>query len=96
MGIIKTFNAWVFFIVSADRNDWKRKINVKSEKSGYSESAKFWLEPIVSLASKNQTPLKGGFSDKEIRKIQKYIEKNKDSFIKAYDEFFKKRESQNN
>jgi hypothetical protein len=50
----------------------------------------------VSLASKNQTPLKGGFSDKEIRKIQKYIEKNKDSFIKAYDEFFKKRESQNN
>ena len=44
--------------------------------------AKFWLEPVLLTKSK-------GFSSKELRTIQKIVEKNRDLFLEAWDEHLK-------
>jgi hypothetical protein len=45
--------------------------------------AKFWLQP-VSLASSKR------FSSHELRIIQKFVEKNRDKFLEAWNEHIKR------
>lgn len=45
--------------------------------------AKFWIEPIVSLAGYT------GFSAKELSQLQKVIEDRKNEIIKAWKKHFK-------
>ena len=45
--------------------------------------AKFWLEPVVSLA--NST----GLSERDLRKIQKIVERERAKFRKAWKNFFR-------
>ncbi len=46
--------------------------------------AKFWLEPTIALANYH------GLSDKQIRELQKLVEKHAEEFKKAWKKFFKK------
>lgn len=45
--------------------------------------AKFWLEPIISMAQNY------GLSSKQLNKIQKIIEERKDEIAKAWEKHFK-------
>ena len=45
--------------------------------------AKFWIEPIISLAAYT------GFSEKQLSKLQKLVEKRKNEIVKAWKEHFK-------
>jgi hypothetical protein len=45
--------------------------------------AKFWIEPIVSLAKST------GFSAKELTKIQKLVEEHKDEIKRSWKKHFK-------
>lgn len=47
--------------------------------------AKFWLEPIVSLATSY------GLHEKQLNEIHKLAEKRKNDFIKIWKEYFCKR-----
>lgn len=47
--------------------------------------AKFWLEPLISLATYY------GLNKKKLNQIQKIIEDHKDEIIKAWQEHFGKR-----
>jgi hypothetical protein len=47
--------------------------------------SKFWLEPIVSLASSF------GLNEKKLNEIHKIVEKRKNDFIKDWKEYFSKR-----
>lgn len=47
-----------------------------------SGEAKFWLEPVVALADAD------GWSQVEIRRVQKIVEKNRGKFRKAWNDFF--------
>ena len=44
--------------------------------------AKFWLEPVVSLATSY------GLSERELRKLQKIVEKERAKIRKAWKEYF--------
>ncbi len=44
--------------------------------------AKFWLEPIISLAAY------AGLSKKQLTDVQKIVESRKDEIAKAWDEYF--------
>lgn len=44
--------------------------------------AKFWLEPIISLAAHT------GLSKKQLTYLQKIVESRKDEITKAWDEYF--------
>jgi len=44
--------------------------------------AKFWLEPVVSFANS------AGWSERELRKVQKIVEKERAKFRKAWKNFF--------
>ncbi|MBF0411042.1 MAG: DUF4160 domain-containing protein [Candidatus Riflebacteria bacterium] len=46
--------------------------------------AKFWLEPIISLA------MYKGLNEKQLREIQKIVEKKQNEIIKAWKEHFNK------
>lgn len=50
--------------------------------SGPNGEAKFWLEPLIALASHT------GLSARELLAIQKIVEKNKDAIIKSWDHHF--------
>ncbi|HHT9112620.1 MAG: DUF4160 domain-containing protein [Planctomycetes bacterium] len=47
--------------------------------------AKFWLEPIVSLA------VYYGLNQRKLREIQRIVEEHKDEIIKAWQKHFSKR-----
>ncbi len=47
--------------------------------------AKFWLEPIISLANYS------GLSDKQLNFLQKTIERHKNEIVKKWQEHFKTR-----
>ena len=66
-----------FFFFSRE----EKRIHVH-EYSGNGE-AKFWIKPSIALA-KNY-----GFSEKEIRSIQKIIEERKDEIISSWKQHFK-------
>lgn len=45
--------------------------------------AKFWLQPVVALATYT------GFSDKQLRRLHELVEKHEDEIVKAWTEHFK-------
>ena len=47
--------------------------------------AKFWLEPIISLAVSH------GLDPRKLNEIQKIVERHKDEIIKAWQKYFSKR-----
>ena len=44
--------------------------------------AKFWLEPVVALAASE------GYNKLQLRKLHKLVEKNSESFRKAWKKYF--------
>jgi len=67
---------YVFAFFASDRAE-PRHIHVKRDDQG----AKFWLEP-VSLA-KNF-----GFTEHELREIERRVEVHRDMFLREWDDFF--------
>lgn len=69
-------NKYYFF----SREESRIHIHVSSPNG----EAKFWLEPIVALASSSN------FTSKELNSIQKVVEKNCEKFKSEWKKFFKK------
>lgn len=65
-----------FFFFS--REELRMHVHVSSPEG----EAKFWLEPIVALASYS------GLSKKELNSLQKIVEENIDEFVKAWRQHF--------
>lgn len=65
-----------FFFFS--REESRPHVHVASSKG----EAKFWLEPLVSLADYD------GLSKVELRRVQKIVEENHEKFRKAWKDFF--------
>lgn len=72
MGKLITIGVYVFFVYSSDRFEDRLHVHVRD---GSGNVAKFWLEPTVELFSNN------GFSSKEINKIAKLTQENKQALI---------------
>ena len=68
-----------FYFLSNEEN--RIHVHATSENG----EAKFWLEPIISLA------LYHGFSKENLNEIQRLIEENKDEIAKAWRKHFGKR-----
>jgi hypothetical protein len=68
-----------FYFLSNEEN--RIHVHVTSEDG----EAKFWLEPLVSLA------VYFGFSPRKLNDIQKIIEEHKDEIIEAWRRHFSKR-----
>ena len=68
-----------FYFLSNEEN--RLHIHVTGEEG----EAKFWIEPIVSLAVAH------GLNQKKLNKIQKIVEERKDEIIKAWQKHFNKR-----
>jgi hypothetical protein len=60
------------------REEDRARVHVKCPEG----EAKFWLEPIISLAAY------AGLSKKQLTSIQKIVESRKDEIAKAWDEHF--------
>jgi len=73
---ILTVGPYRFFFFS--REETRPHVHVISSNG----EAKFWLEPVVSLANSS------GWSEKELRKVQKIAEKERAKFRKAWKNFF--------
>lgn len=65
-----------FFFYSGDRDE---PIHVHVEHD--EKKAKFWLEPVILQKSE-------GFSRKEINRIQKIVNDNREKFVRKWDEYF--------
>ncbi len=68
-----------FYFLSNEEN--RLHIHVTGEEG----EAKFWIEPIVSLAVAH------GLNQNKLSKIQKIVEEHKDEIIKAWQKHFNKR-----
>jgi len=68
-----------FYFLS--REETRIHIHVECEKG----EAKFWIEPIVSLATYY------GLKPYQLNEIQKIIERRKNEIIKKWEEYFGKR-----
>ena len=68
-----------FYFLSNEEN--RLHIHVTGEEG----EAKYWIEPIVSLAVAH------GLNQKKLNKIQKIVEEHKDEIIKAWQRHFNKR-----
>ena len=68
-----------FYFLSNEEN--RLHIHVTGEEG----EAKYWIEPIVSLAVAH------GLNQKKLNKIQKIVEEHKDEIIKAWQKHFNKR-----
>lgn len=77
MPAILKIGAYRFFFYSNENNE-PAHIHIQRERA----LAKFWLTP-VSLASSTR------FSAKEIRELQRQVEKNRTSLLEAWNEYFK-------
>lgn len=66
-----------FFFFS--REETRRHVHVMSPEG----EAKFWLDPIVALAEKS------GLSAKQLKELQKVIERRKDEISRAWNKHFK-------
>ncbi len=64
------------FFYSGDRDE-PRHVHVERD----TNIAKFWLDPIRLAES-------GGFSPKEINKIEKIVEENETRLLRRWDEYF--------
>jgi hypothetical protein len=61
------------------REEMRRHIHVSSPEG----TAKFWLEPIISLASYYR------LSPRELRQIEEMVREHEDDFKSAWDQHFK-------
>ncbi|WP_410493837.1 DUF4160 domain-containing protein [Endozoicomonas sp. 8E] len=66
------------FFFYSNENGEPAHIHIQRDKA----LAKFWLKPVM-LASSTR------FSAKEIRELQKHVEKNRNQFLEAWNEYFK-------
>ena len=66
------------FFFYSNENGEPAHIHIQRDKA----LAKFWLKPVM-LASSTR------FSAKEIRELQKHVEKNRNKFLEAWNEYFK-------
>lgn len=73
---IYTEGSYRFFFFS--REEARPHIHVISSKG----EAKFWLDPVVSLANSD------GLKPLELRRLQKIVEKHSEKFRKAWKNFF--------
>ena len=76
MPTVAKIGSYRFYFYSSDANE-PPHIHIKQERF----TAKFWLNPIRLQKSK-------GFSDHDLIKIQKLIEKNKKIFQEKWNEYF--------
>ncbi len=76
MPTIRNIGPYRFFFYSDDRDE-PSHIHVEREKN----KAKFWLDPVRLESSK-------GFSQTEINRIQKLVERNKVFFLRRWNGFF--------
>ncbi|OHB71693.1 MAG: hypothetical protein A2W17_09225 [Planctomycetes bacterium RBG_16_41_13] len=76
MPTVTKIGSYRFYFYSSDANELPH-IHVKRERF----TAKFWLNPIRLQKSK-------GFSDSDLIKIQKLVEKNKKLFQEKWNEYF--------
>ncbi|MCY4475763.1 MAG: DUF4160 domain-containing protein [Chloroflexi bacterium] len=65
-----------FYVVSWDRNE-PPHVHVQRDNS----SAKFWLNPVELASSRN-------FNQSEIRRIYRIVERNQDTLLEAWNEYF--------
>ncbi len=77
MPTILRIGPYRFFFYS-NENGEPAHIHIQRDKA----LAKFWLKPVM-LASSTR------FSAKEIRELQKHVDKNQDKFLEAWNEYFK-------
>ncbi|MCX7837964.1 MAG: DUF4160 domain-containing protein [Anaerolineae bacterium] len=76
MPTVRVIGPYRFFFYSGDRDE-PPHIHVEREKS----KAKFWLDPARLEYSK-------GFGQVEINRIQRLVEKNKEFFLRKWNEYF--------
>lgn len=76
MPTVRIIGPYRFFFYSGDRDE-PLHIHVEREKS----KAKFWLDPVRLEYSK-------GFGQVEINRIQRLVEKNKEFFLRKWNEYF--------
>ena len=76
--IIKSF---IFVLYSADIAEKRYHVHVEGRKGKFRTSAKFWLTLEIEIVST------GGFSEKEINQILKYIEQYKGILNKQIEKF---------
>lgn len=74
---IYNYGSYRFFFFS--REESRPHVHVISSKG----EAKFWIEPLVSLADSE------GISQIELRKLQKIVESNREKFLKSWKNFFR-------
>ena len=65
-----------FFFYAGDRDE-PPHVHVERDK----DIAKFWLDPVRLQNS-------GGFSRKELNRIQKLVEENKETLLRSWNEYF--------
>lgn len=66
-----------FFFFS--REEKRKHVHVTSPNG----EAKFWLEPVVTLAKHTY------YSERVLKELKKIVEEHKDEIEKAWDQFFK-------
>ena len=71
----------IFYIASQDIFESRRHIHIESKKGKFRTNAKVWLEPEIETAKL------GNFSEIEMNKILKLIQKNLGSINKQLDIF---------
>jgi hypothetical protein len=74
---------WIeFFIFSGDIKESRKHVHIASRKGKRRQIAKFWLEPNIEVAEI------GGFTNKELKEIEKVIIDNFSDLIKQINKFF--------
>ena len=76
MPTIDDIGPYKFFFYSAEGNE-PGHVHVRRERA----TAKFWLDPVRLARSR-------GFSDHELRTIQKLVEEHRDRMREAWNEHF--------
>jgi len=76
MPIVLRIGLYRFFFYSGDRDE-PPHIHVERDKN----TAKFWLDPVRLQNS-------GGLSRREIRRIERLVEENRERLLRSWNDFF--------
>ncbi len=76
MPTVLTSGPYRFFFYSGDRDE-PPHVHVERERN----KAKLWLDPVRLQYSR-------GFSQREINRIQRLVEENRERFLRRWNEFF--------
>lgn len=74
---------YVFLIYSSDLSEKRKHIHIESRKGRFRKTAKFWIEPKISLVDR------GDFSHKELNVLYDLIKENLDIIKKQIEKFSK-------